>query len=118
VTATVQPENLAMDDYRRTVPRFKEEHKDNNTNLVNEFATIAKDKGCTPSQLALAWVLAKGDDIIPIPGTKRRKYLEENAGAVDIFLNASEINLIESVVAKYPDIGERYGEGALKLVNR
>jgi aryl-alcohol dehydrogenase-like predicted oxidoreductase len=65
----------------------------------------------------LAWVLAKGDDIIPIPGTKRRKYLEENAGAVDVDLNAEEVKNIERLVDRYPNIGQRYSEGALKLVN-
>jgi aryl-alcohol dehydrogenase-like predicted oxidoreductase len=119
VTATVTDKNnLAADDFRRTLPRFTDDqHWENNAQLVNEFAELAKDKGCTPSQLALAWVLAQGDDVIPIPGTKRRKYLEENAAAADIVLSKKELNAIEEVINKYPDIGQRYSEGALKLVN-
>jgi len=108
---------LEKDDYRRVIPRFKEEHWQNNTKLVNEFSNLAKEKNCTPSQLALAWVLAQGEDIIPIPGTKQRKYLVENAGAVDIQLTEAELQDIEELVSKYPDTGKRYSEGALKLVN-
>jgi len=119
VTATVHDkENLAQDDFRRTLPRFDDEHWENNTQLVNDFAELANDKGCTPAQLALAWVLAQGDDMIPIPGTKRRKYLEENAAAVDIELSLNELQKIEDVVSRHPDIGNRYSEGSLKLVNR
>jgi aryl-alcohol dehydrogenase-like predicted oxidoreductase len=118
VTATVKDTSqLEENDYRRVIPRFKEEHWQNNTKLVNEFADLAKEKNCTPSQLALAWVLAQGEDIIPIPGTKRRKYLIENAAAVDIQLSKTELNKIEALVHKYPDTGNRYSEGALKLVN-
>jgi len=118
VTATVtDKDQLAKDDYRRTLPRFNDEHWQNNSNLVREFAALAAEKNCKPSQLAIAWVLAQGDDIIPIPGTKQRKYLEENAGAVDIQLNKADLQKIENVINKYPDVGKRYGEGALKLVN-
>ena len=85
---------------------------------MREFAGLAEEKGCTPAQLALAWVLAQGEDIIPIPGTKKRKYLEENAGAADIRLTQSDLSDIDSLIIKYPDIGQRYGEGAMKLVNR
>jgi len=119
VTATVpDKESLPSDDYRRTLPRFDAEHWENNQQLVNEFAELAAEKGCTPAQLALAWVLAQGDDIIPIPGTKKRKYLEENAAAADITLSNAELQNIEKVISKYPNIGNRYSEGALKLVNR
>jgi aryl-alcohol dehydrogenase-like predicted oxidoreductase len=119
VTATVtDKDKLAADDYRRTLPRFDDKHWDNNANLVNDFAALAEEKGCTPSQLALAWVLAQGNDIIPIPGTKRRKYLDENAAAVDIQLSADELEKIEQLVRKYPDTGDRYSEGALKLVDK
>lgn len=118
VTATVpDKDSLPSDDYRRTVPRFDTEHWENNQQLVNEFAELASQKGCTPAQLALAWVLAQGDDIIPIPGTKKRKYLEENAAAVDIILSTGELQNIEKLINKYPNIGNRYSEGALKLVN-
>ncbi len=85
--------------------------------MVNDFAALAKEKNCTPAQLALAWVLAQGDDIIPIPGTKKRKYLEENAAAVNITLTNEDLGKIEELLNKYPDVGERYGEGAMKLVN-
>ena len=118
VTATVpDKDSLPSDDYRRTLPRFDAEHWENNQQLVNEFADLAAQKGCTPAQLALAWVLAQGDDIVPIPGTKKRKYLEENAAAVDISLSKEELKNIEKLISKYPNIGNRYSEGALKLVN-
>lgn len=119
VTATIaDKDQLASDDFRRTLPRFEEAHWENNKKMVQEFAAVAKAKSCTPAQLALAWVLAQGDDIIPIPGTKRMKYLEENVGAVDVKLTPEDIDRIESIPAKYPDIGDRYSAGALKLVNR
>jgi len=119
ITATVNAkEDLAADDFRRTLPRFDDEHVKNNVQLVNEFAAIAKSKNATPAQLALAWVLAQGEDIIPIPGTKKRKYLEENAKAVDITLSKAELAAIESLLDKYPDIGQRYSQSALSLVNQ
>lgn len=119
ITATIQDkESLPEDDFRRTLPRFNDEDSwQNNQQLVNEFAELARAKGCTPAQLALAWVLAKGDDIIPIPGTKKRKYLEENAAAVDVVLSEEEVKNVERLVDRYPNIGKRYSEGALKLVN-
>lgn len=118
VTATVSSkDDLAQDDFRRTLPRFDDEHWQNNKQLVDDFAEFAKSKDATPAQLALAWVLAQGDDIIPIPGTKRIKYLEENAAAVDISLSNDDLQTIEDIVSKYPDVGERYSDGAMKLVN-
>ncbi len=118
VTATVSDkDNLDKDDFRRTLPRFDDDHWNNNKKLVDEFADFSKSKNTTPAQLALAWVLAQGDDIIPIPGTKRVKYLEENAKAVDVNLAKSDLEEIEKIVSKYPDVGERYSEGAMKLVN-
>jgi len=118
VTATVQDNTtLPADDFRRTLPRFDGEHWQNNQQLVNEFAELAAKKGCTAAQLALAWVLAQGDDIIPIPGTKKRKYLEENAAAVDIELSNANLQQIEEVINRYPNTGNRYSEGALKMVN-
>lgn len=119
VTATIQDkEQLARDDFRRTLPRLKDEHWDNNKRLTEDFAVLAKGKGCTPAQLALAWVLAQGDDIIPIPGTKKRTYLEENAAAVDVKLTGDDLSNIEGLLQKYPNTGERYSEGSMKLVNR
>jgi acyl-CoA synthetase (AMP-forming)/AMP-acid ligase II len=118
VTATVSDkDSLPSDDYRRTLPRFDAEHWENNQQLVNEFAELAAQKNCTPAQLALAWVLAQGEDIVPIPGTKKRKYLEENAAAVDVTLSNEDLQNIEKVISKYPNTGNRYSEGALKLVN-
>ena len=118
VTATVaDKDSLPSDDYRRTLPRFESEHWQNNQQLVSEFAVLAEQKGCTPAQLALAWVLAQGDDIIPIPGTKKRKYLEENAAAADITLSKGELQNIETVINRYPNVGQRYSDGALKLVD-
>ncbi len=118
ITATVtDKEKLAEDDFRRTLPRFDDEHWQNNKQLVDDFADFVKSKNASPAQLALAWVLAQGDDIIPIPGTKRVKYLEENAQAVDMYLTSDDLDTIQSIVSKHPDVGERYSEGAMKLVN-
>jgi aryl-alcohol dehydrogenase-like predicted oxidoreductase len=119
VTASVgAKDQLDADDFRRTLPRFDEGHWNNNRQLVEEFALLASEKNITPAQLALAWVLAQGNDIIPIPGTKKRKYLEENAAAVDVTLTPTDLEKIESLLAKYTDIGQRYSDGALKLVNK
>lgn len=117
VINTVDISSLHESDFRKTLPRYSGDHLENNTSLSNDFAALAKDKNCSPAQLALAWVLAQGDQIIPIPGTKKRKYLEENAGAVDISLSASELAAIQKVVEQYPNTGARYSEGSLKLVN-
>lgn len=118
VTNTLNVSELAATDFRRSLPRYQEEHADNNNNLTAGFAAIAAAKDCTPAQLALAWVLAQGANIIPIPGTKRRKYLEENAGAVDLTLNTKELNEIEALLAKYPDTGARYNESNNKFVDK
>ncbi|HEY2721935.1 MAG TPA: aldo/keto reductase [Chitinophagaceae bacterium] len=118
ITATVaDKDKLPQDDFRRTLPRFDNEHWENNKQLVDEFAEFAESKNCTPAQLALAWVLAQGDDVIPIPGTKRRKYLEENAAAVGIDLNKEELQEMENIVSRHPNIGNRYSEGSMKLVD-
>ncbi len=119
VTASIKDGNaLSKDDWRRTLPRFDEKHWKNNGDLVNEFAAMAKERDCTPAQLALAWVLAQGEDIIPIPGTKKRKYLTENAKAVEVILNQDDLEQIDSLLKKYPDVGQRYSDGAMKLVNK
>ncbi|MBO9618511.1 MAG: aldo/keto reductase [Niabella sp.] len=118
VTNTLNTQALAADDFRRTLPRYQQEAAENNNQLVNGFAALAKDKQCTPAQLALAWVLAQGNDIIPIPGTKKRKYLEENAAAVDLALTQTDLDAIEALLKKYPNTGARYSEGSMKLVNR
>jgi len=114
---TLDLNSLAEDDFRRTLPRSHGAHAENNARLVADFALLAKDKNCSPAQLALAWVLAQGSDIIPIPGTKKRKYLEENAGAVEVKLTDHELALVNEIVAKYPNVGARYSEGAMAMVN-
>jgi aryl-alcohol dehydrogenase-like predicted oxidoreductase len=111
-------EELAEDDFRRTLPRLEGEHWQNNQKLVEEFAAVAQAKNCSPAQLASAWVLAQGEDVIPIPGTKRRKYLEENVAAVDIKLSQDNLNTIEQLLQKYPNVGQRYSDGAMQLVNQ
>jgi aryl-alcohol dehydrogenase-like predicted oxidoreductase len=111
-------EDLAADDYRRTSPRFQGENFEKNLELVQRVESIACEKGCKPSQLALAWLLAQGEDIIPIPGTKRRKYLEENAGAVNISLTKDDLRRIEEVAPQGVAAGLRYPESVMKLVNR
>jgi len=110
-------EDLAADDYRRQSPRFQGENFDKNIKLVEKVEEIAREKGVTTSQLALAWVLAQGQDIVPIPGTKRRKYLEQNAGAAEIVLSQEELAAIEDVFPKDAVSGLRYPEAMMKSVN-
>jgi len=117
ITNTLNIDELGSNDFRKTLPRFSDDYKENNQQLANAFAGIASQKDCTPAQLALAWVLAQGKDIIPIPGTKKTKYLRENAASVDIELSAADMLDIQNIIGKYPNTGMRYGEGALKLVN-
>jgi aryl-alcohol dehydrogenase-like predicted oxidoreductase len=104
------PGDLADDDFRRGNPRFQGENFARNLELVERVRAIADDKGVTASQLALAWVLSRGDDIVPIPGTKRRSYLEENVAAVEVELTPAEIDDIESVFPKGAIAGERYAD--------
>jgi aryl-alcohol dehydrogenase-like predicted oxidoreductase len=111
-------EDLPEDDYRRSQPRFQGENFARNLELVREVEAIAKEKGCTSSQLALAWVLAQGDDVVPIPGTKRVKYLEENAAAAQVRLSADELRRIDEVFPVGAAAGTRYPEGGMKAVNR
>jgi aryl-alcohol dehydrogenase-like predicted oxidoreductase len=117
MTNAIDISNLHESDFRKTLPRYNGENLANNKSLSNDFAALASDKNCSPAQLAIAWVLAQGDQIIPIPGTKKRKYLEENAGAVDVNLSASDLTDIQKVIEQYPNTGARYTEGALTLVN-
>lgn len=109
---------LDQDDFRRNLPRFQEEAFAHNLKIVEALEAVAAGKNCTTSQLALAWLLAQGSDIIPIPGTKRRKYLQENAAAVDVQLSEKDVKEINGLMSGYSISGERYSEGALKLVNR
>ena len=118
VTNTLKTDALADGDFRKSLPRYQKEHQENNNNLVAGFATLARQKQCTPAQLALAWVLAQGDHIMPIPGTKKRKYLEENAAAVDVALEEVDFKAIDGLLLKYPNTGNRYSESNEKLVDR
>ncbi|MCF8563952.1 aldo/keto reductase [Alicyclobacillus tolerans] len=111
-------EDLAEDDYRRYSPRFQDENFQKNLDLVAKIRELANEKGCTPAQLALAWLLAQGDDIVPIPGTKRRKYLEENLGALDVQLTDADLAAIEAAAPRGAAAGERYPEAAMRSVNR
>lgn len=112
-----RPEDFAADDYRRTSPRFQGENFARNLALVDQVEMLARRKGCTPSQLALAWVLAQGEDIVPIPGTKRRRYLEENVGAVAVTLAPAEHAELDAVFPPDVAVGRRYPEEMMRLVN-
>jgi aryl-alcohol dehydrogenase-like predicted oxidoreductase len=112
------PDDFPADDYRRNSPRFQGENFYKNLELVEQVKAIATKKGATPSQLALAWLLAQGDDIVPIPGTKRRKYLEENVGATEITLTPDELKQIEAVAPKGIAAGDRYHAQGMTTVHR
>jgi len=111
-------EDLPADDYRRTSPRFQGENFQRNLDVVKRAEELAREKRCTPAQLALAWVLAQGDDIVPIPGTKRREYLHENVGALDVDLTSKDLEQIEEVAPQQAFSGARYPDWAMALVNR
>ncbi len=111
-------EDLAQDDYRRNAPRFQGENFQRNLDLVAKIQEIAAEKKCTAAQLALAWVLAQGEYIAPIPGTKRRKYLEQNLEAVNIKLTADDLKRIDQVAPKGVAAGERYPERAMASVDK
>jgi aryl-alcohol dehydrogenase-like predicted oxidoreductase len=109
------PDELAEDDFRRTQPRFQGDNLEANMRIVAKLREIADEKGITPAQLALAWVLAQGDDIVPIPGTKRRKYLEENAAAADVELTEEDLARIDD---ELPEVsGDRYAPEGMAAVN-
>jgi len=111
-------EDLEADDYRRFSPRFQGENFEKNLEIVKAIERLAADKNCTASQLALAWVMAQGDFIFPIPGTKRVKYLEENAGAVTVSFTAAELEEINNIFPKDAAAGTRYPQAAMSAVNR
>ena len=111
-------DDFAADDYRRVSPRSQGENFARNLALVDTITEIAAEKGCTPAQLALAWVLAKGNDIVPIPGTKRRKYLDENLGALQIELSDRDLAAIEAAFPKAAIRGERYPAAMMALTDR
>lgn len=110
-------EELPEGDYRRASPRFQGDNFQKNLDLVRRVEEIAKEKAATASQLALAWVMAQGDDIVPIPGTKQRKYLEDNAGAGNIQLTKDDLRRIDEVAPRGVAAGERYPEHMMQLVN-
>ncbi len=110
-------EDLAADDYRRHAPRFQGENFQRNLALVERVQQIAAEKGCTPAQLALAWLLAQGEDIVPIPGTKRRKYLDQNADSVRVQLSARDLERISAAAPRGGTHGERYPEQMMNRVN-
>ena len=110
-------EDFAEDDYRRLSPRFHGDNFARNLKLVRQVEAIAKEKGCTPAQLTLAWVLAQGEDVIPIPGTKRRSYLEDNAAAVNLTLTAEELRRLGEVAPRGAASGSRYPEEMMRAVN-
>ncbi|HWB91984.1 MAG TPA: aldo/keto reductase, partial [Puia sp.] len=118
MTNTLDVSSLGATDFRKGLPRYQPEHADNNRKLTAGFAGIAEAKGCTPAQLALAWVLAQGPDIIPIPGTKRRKYLVENVDALNVTFTQKDFDDIDKLLKEYPNIGDRYNESNWKLVDR
>ncbi len=111
-------EDLPADDYRRNSPRFQGENFQRNLDLVGKIAEIARAKNCSPSQLALAWVLTQGDDIVPIPGTKRIKYLDENLDACRVSLTAAELSEIDAAFPVGATAGERYHAQGMQAVNR
>lgn len=109
---------LASNDFRRGSPRFQGENLDQNLQLLQRVEEIAAEKHCTPAQLALAWVLAQGKDIVPIPGTKRQKYLEENVKALEVKLSPDDLRRLEEAVPPEAVAGTRYPADRMKLVNR
>jgi aryl-alcohol dehydrogenase-like predicted oxidoreductase len=109
--------DFAPDDFRRRSPRFQGENLQKNLDLVKKVEELARRKNCKPSQIALAWVLAQGDDIVPIPGTKRRKYLEENVAALDVNLTAEELSKIDKIFPRGAAAGDRYTPQMKELID-
>lgn len=118
MTNTLDLDKLGANDFRRALPRYQGEHGENNKQLSAAFAELASSKGCSPAQLAIAWVLAQGEFIIPIPGTKRRKYLLDNAGSVEVSLSPTNLQQIAAVIAQYPNIGDRYNEANYRFLEK
>ncbi|MEO8335156.1 MAG: aldo/keto reductase [bacterium] len=116
--AIASPDDLDAGDFRRSSPRFADGNFDRNLALVERVRAIATRKSCTPAQLALAWVLAQGDDIVPIPGTKRRKYLEQNVGAVDVQLGETDVAELNAAFPQDVAAGTRYTEAGMKALRR
>ena len=118
LTGAIQkPSDMAADDWRHTNPRFQGAAFDKNLELAARVKALAAGKGCTPAQLALAWVLAQGEDVVPIPGTKRVKYLEDNLGAVRVTLTRDELSELDRLFPAGAAAGERYTEGGMKMLD-
>jgi aryl-alcohol dehydrogenase-like predicted oxidoreductase len=111
-------DDLADNDWRRSMPRFEQENFGRNLELVERIKALAARKKCSPAQLALAWVLAQGDDIVPIPGTKRRRYLEENIGALDVHLAPDELAEIDAILPAGAAAGSRYSAPGMRTISR
>jgi len=111
-------DDLPADDYRRTSPRFQGKNFRKNLELVKQIEEMAAAKGCTPSQLALAWVLAQGQDVVPIPGTKRVKYLDDNLGAVTVRLTADDLAQIDAILPEGAASGARYPAQSMQVIDR
>jgi aryl-alcohol dehydrogenase-like predicted oxidoreductase len=111
-----KPDDLADNDYRRSTPRFQVDNFKNNLQIVDGIKKIAAEKGCTPAQLALAWVLAQGEDIVPIPGTRRIKYLDDNLGALNVTLSSTDLARIDKIAPKGVAAGPRYHEAGMKRI--
>jgi aryl-alcohol dehydrogenase-like predicted oxidoreductase len=119
LTGAIQkPSDLAPDDWRHTNPRFQGEALERNLQIATHVKNLAQRKGCSPAQLALAWVLAQGEDIVPIPGTKRVRYLEDNLRALDVTFTPDELTQINHLFPPGVAQGERYAESMMTLVNR
>jgi aryl-alcohol dehydrogenase-like predicted oxidoreductase len=116
--AIASSSDLGANDFRRNSPRFEGENFDRNLALVERVRAMAVRKHCTPAQLALAWVLAQGDDIVPIPGTKRRRYLEENLEALDVMLDAKDLEELDAAFPQDVAAGTRYAESGMKTLRK
>ena len=112
------PSDFAEDDFRKNHPRFQGENFQKNLDLVTEVGKMAEEKGCTTAQLALAWVLAQGEDIVPIPGTKHVKYLDQNIGALDVELSDEDLKRLDAILPPGAAAGERYHARGMETVNR
>ena len=118
LTGKITEQQLSPDDWRRSTPRFQSENFARNLKLVRRVEKLAKEKCCTPAQLALAWVLAQGDDIVPIPGTKRRKYLDENVAALNVTVTGDDLGKLDEIMPRGAAAGSRNTEEAMQTVNR
>ncbi len=117
MTNTVQLNDLQDNDFRKNMPRYQPEHQANNQQLAAGFAALAQRNGCSAAQLALAWVLAQGDNILPIPGTKKREKLADNVGSVDVVLTPQTLTELDELLQQYPNVGERGPAANLKLMD-